>query len=54
MCPNFVLFQIEKKQKNLIIVKMYIVCHNWSHNCPALVFVKGGIFKVDLIALASL
>ena len=37
--PNFVLFQ--KKKKNLIIVKMYIVCHNLSHNCLALVFVKG-------------
>ena len=56
MCPNFVHFQIGESTKNLmhyIIVKMYIVCHNWSHNCSALVFAKVS-FKVDLIALASL
>ena len=29
------------KKKNLIIVKMYIVCHNLSYNYLALVFVKG-------------
>ena len=44
MCPNFVLFQIEKKKllMHYIIVIMYIICHNWVHNCSALVFVKGG------------
>ena len=47
VCPNFVHFQIEKKNlMHYIIIKMYIVCHNWSHNCSALVFVKGGYSKL--------
>ena len=48
MCTNFVHFQIKKKDKqlNYIIVEMYIVCHNWSHNRSALVFVKGGYSRL--------